>query len=174
MSTTNAKWLVFNTIRLLLLSRQYEKTQLSPHPTLKRHEQSRHFYENWALSIFPENMFCGVVFQNVFSPKVAGPEAPSFWFRRKSEEQFGGPRTIWWWSDLPKIPKIEKLTDLTIQCDQIRRHRVPESCAPFSRTLPSCQNPINCHMGQNISSDPHFPFFPVFPSWSSIGPLFCQ
>ena len=40
-----------------------------------------------------------------------------------------------------------QIKDLTIRCDQIRRHRVPESCAPFFRTLLSCQNPINCHMG---------------------------
>ena len=38
--------------------------------------------------------------------------------------------------------------DLTIQCDKIGQVRVPDSCAPFSRTLLSCQNPLNCHMGQ--------------------------
>ena len=36
-------------------------------------------------------LFLGVIFQNVFSPKAAGPAAPSFW--GKSDDQCGGPRT---------------------------------------------------------------------------------
>ena len=35
----------------------------------------------------------GVIFQNVFSPMAAGPAAPGFW--GKSEDPFGGSRTIW-------------------------------------------------------------------------------
>ena len=41
----------------------------------------------------------------------------------------------------PKFLKSQQNKDSTIQCDQIRRTRVPKSCAPFVCTLPSCQNP---------------------------------
>ena len=41
-------------------------------------------------------------------------------------------------------------SDFTNQCDQIRRHRAAESCGWCFRSFLSCQNPLNCHMGQNI------------------------
>ena len=44
------------------------------------------------------------------------------------------------------LTKIMKIKDSTIQWDRNLRHRVPESCAPFPRTVPSYQNPLNCHM----------------------------
>ena len=108
---------------------------------------------------YPNIFFLEVIFQNVFSPKAAGPAAPSFW--GKSEDLVGGPRTTWWWSDVPKNPKIMKSKDLAILCDQIRRDRVPESCAPFVRTFLSCQNPINCHVGQFFSfGEANYPHTP--------------
>ena len=36
----------------------------------------------------------------------------------------------------------------TIFWNQIGRARVPKSCAPLFRSFLSCQNPLNCHMGQ--------------------------
>ena len=49
-----------------------------------------------------------------------------------------------------KNVKNHENCDFTIQCDQIRRHRVPESCAPFFRTLPPCKNSLNCNIGQHL------------------------
>ena len=40
----------------------------------------------------PTSQFVEVIVQNVLSPKAPGPEASSFW--GKSEDPFGGPRTI--------------------------------------------------------------------------------
>ena len=92
-------------------------------------------------------LFWGVIFQNVFSQKAAGPAAP----RGKSEDPFGGPRTAWWWRDFPRMSKIMKNAAFIILWDQIRRTRGPKSCAPFVRSFLSCQNPLNCHMTQNAS-----------------------
>ena len=55
-----------------------------------------------------------------------------------------------------KNVKNREKWDFAIQCDQIRRHRVPESCGWCFRSFLSCQNPLNCHMGQNIVLGGHF------------------
>ena len=99
-----------------------------------------------------------VISQHVFSPKAAGPETPStvlklFW---RSKHRF---EIILWWGELSKIPQNMQIIDLTISRAQIMRIRVPKSCARFFRTFPSCQNPLNCYMGQNILFGPYFRFF---------------
>jgi len=52
---------------------------------------------------------------------------------------------------LSKMSKIMPIKELIIPRDQIGQARVPESCAPFVRTIPSCQNHLKCDMGQHIS-----------------------
>ncbi len=67
-------------------------------------------------------------------------------------------------SDFLRISQIMRTKDSTIQCGQIGQARVPKSCAPFVRAFPSCQNPVNFHMG-------HFFFFfgeaPMNSNWNS-------
>ena len=63
------------------------------------------------------------------------------------------------------MSKFEKIIDLTIVLDRKLWARVPTSCAPFFRTLLSCQIPLNCHMGQ-IFPLAVFWVFRVPPYWT--------
>ena len=56
----------------------------------------------------------------------------------RPEDQFGG---IWWWSHFPIMSQIMQIKDLSIFRDRKLRARVPTKCAPFYRTLLSCQKP---------------------------------
>ena len=51
------------------------------------------------------------------------------------------------------------IKDLTISRDGKLRTRAPKSCAPFCRTLLSCQNPLNIYM---VSKNQVFHENPVF------------
>ena len=117
----------------------------------KTHKRSQMQRKSEGVSNSPNKCCLGNIFLNVFSPKAAGPEAPSFW--EKNEDHFGGPRTILkMFGDEVTYPKFQKIMTsslLAISHDQIRRTRGPKSCVWCFRTFWAYQNSPKPNIGQN-------------------------
>ena len=84
-------------------------------------------------------VFGGALLNPYWGPYVRGPPQ----YRREGAH---GPKPHM----IPQVPHGLRRIPLDPVC--VLRTWGPTSCAPFSRTFLSCQNPLNCHMGQNKKS----------------------